>query len=236
MNIAVIFDGAGLARLGLEQAGHTCTGVESDPIKHHLSKFVGSGNCILADATDFDLSDYDAVWASPPCQEMSVARTQGSPLSNYSDNLLDWCLYYLKNFDCYWVENVLIPGATWGMKYNAAQFTPFPLQNRSRMIGGMHPFPNIYRKYKKYYGGVCPAILATEWKGYSSDPRRASRYFGRRLTLEECSYYQGFTIPKEWHCPIFPYTVAQWNHILYEAIGSGIPPYMSRAFGEAESE
>ena len=26
MRIAVLFDGAGLARLGLEQAGHTCVG------------------------------------------------------------------------------------------------------------------------------------------------------------------------------------------------------------------
>jgi site-specific DNA-cytosine methylase len=49
LKIAVLFDGAGLARLGLEQAGHDCTGYEIDPAKHHLSRMVGSGNSVLAD-------------------------------------------------------------------------------------------------------------------------------------------------------------------------------------------
>ena len=35
MNIAVLFDGAGLARLGLEQAGHTCIGIELDPFRQN---------------------------------------------------------------------------------------------------------------------------------------------------------------------------------------------------------
>ena len=44
--ILVLFDGAGLARLGLERAGHTCVGVELDPCKHWLGQYVGSGNCM----------------------------------------------------------------------------------------------------------------------------------------------------------------------------------------------
>ena len=55
MKIAVLFDGAGLARLGLEQAGHDCIGFELDPWKHYLSTWVGSGNCVLADARKVDL-------------------------------------------------------------------------------------------------------------------------------------------------------------------------------------
>lgn len=62
MQIAVLFDGAGGARLGLERAGHKCTGVELDKNKHYLSQFIGSGNCILGDATQFDLDSYDAIW------------------------------------------------------------------------------------------------------------------------------------------------------------------------------
>ena len=93
MKIAVLFDGAGLARLGLEQAGHECTGVELDPAKHYLSQFVGSGNCILADATTFDVSGFDAVWASPPCQQRSSARTQGAPTSQFSGDFVDYSLF-----------------------------------------------------------------------------------------------------------------------------------------------
>lgn len=59
MKIAVLFDGAGLARLGLELAGHECIGFELDPWKHHLGSMVGSGRCELADATEVDLSGFD---------------------------------------------------------------------------------------------------------------------------------------------------------------------------------
>lgn len=64
LKIAVLFDGAGLARLGLEQAGHECTGFELNPVAHHLSKFVGSGNCVLADVRNVNLDEFDAVWVS----------------------------------------------------------------------------------------------------------------------------------------------------------------------------
>jgi len=120
MKIAVLFDGAGLARLGLEQAGHTCVGVELDPHKHHLSAFVGEGDCRLADVRSFDLTGFDAVWASPPCQKRSQARTQGAPRSIYADDLVDWALAL--DTAVLWVENVVTPGEQFGALYNAAQF------------------------------------------------------------------------------------------------------------------
>ena len=120
MKIAVLFDGAGLARLGLEQAGHTCVGVELDPHKHHLSSFVGKGDCLLADVRSFDLTGFDAVWASPPCQQRSQARTQGAPRSIYADDLVDWALALDTNV--LWVENVVTSGKQFGALYNAAQF------------------------------------------------------------------------------------------------------------------
>jgi hypothetical protein len=120
MKIAVLFDGAGLARLGLEQSGHTCVGVELDPHKHHLSAFVGKGDCRLADVRSFDLTSFDAVWASPPCQQRSQARTQGAPRSIYADDLVDWALALDTNV--LWVENVVTSGEQFGVLYNAAQF------------------------------------------------------------------------------------------------------------------
>jgi site-specific DNA-cytosine methylase len=245
MKIAVLFDGAGLSRLGLELAGHDCTGFELDPAKHHLSTFIGSGNCVLADATRVDLEPYEAIWMSPPCQTRSSARTQGSPTSQYAADLLDWALSITVSYPdkLTWIENVLPQGETpiWGRRYNAAQFLQSPIQNRPRMIGGRHPAPTVYRHYKSSYSelNLCPTITATEYKGCASDTRRASRYYGRRLTEVECAFHQGLKIPREWRTKPDWYTPAKsrhpfnWTHQIYEAIGNGVPVYMARAFGEA---
>jgi site-specific DNA-cytosine methylase len=260
MNIAVLFDGAGLARLGLERAGHTCTGYEIDPAKHYLSQMVGSGNSVLADVRDVDLSGFDAVWASPPCQGRSKANTQATSetrLSTYSDyaDLLAYSLSIparFPNIKTLWVENV--PGLSpkdncWGSLYNAAQFLEAPIQNRQRIIGGCFERPHTWRVFKPHYledgWNICPTITASEYKGCASDKRRASGFYGRRLALRECAYHQGFAIPngllKSWfHLPALenpktgePYTEAQWRNVLYEAIGNGVPTYMSQAFGAA---
>ncbi len=236
MKIAVLFDGAGLARLGLEQAGHDCTGYELDPMKHYLSQFVGSGKSMLQDVRTVDLTQFDGVWASPPCQFLSAARTQGAPVSQFAENLLDWALALPHN--PLWVENVKQMTSSlnsWGTVYNAAQFESKSRQNRNRVVGGRHNAPMLYHSYKRLFPNICPAILATEYKGGAKDGRRASRYYGRRLTLDECAYHQGFSIPQEWHTApaTFQGTKAAWNRNLYEAIGNGVPVFMAQAFGAA---
>lgn len=236
MNIAVLFDGAGLARLGMEQAGHNCIGFELDPWKHHLSQFVGSGNCVLEDVRNVDLSPYDAVWASPPCQQRSEARTQGAPTSAFADDLLNWSMALPTNV--LWVENVMTQTASknnWGKPWNACQFLQAPIQNRNRMIGGRYKDPTVFRPYERAFPGICPCITASEYKGCASDSRRASRFYGRRITLAEAAYHQGFEMPKEWrNVPKeFQGASGKWKQNLYEAIGNGVPVYMARAFGEA---
>lgn len=234
MKIAVLFDGAGLARLGLEKAGHKCTGFELDPNKHRLSLSVGSGNSVLADVRDVDLSSFDGVWASPPCQKRSDARTQGEAIGEFADDLLEWSLALPNRV--LWVENIMKQGCLgndWGTKFNAAQFLNKPIQNRNRVIGGRFEMPEVYRPYVKAYPKICPCITASEYKGCASDSRRASRFYGRRITIQEAAFHQGFDIPYEWAITPEGFTPGQWRNNLYEAIGNGVPVYMAKAFGAA---
>jgi site-specific DNA-cytosine methylase len=249
-DVLVGFDGAGLSRLGLEKAGLKCVGVELDPDKHRLSKFVGSGNCILGDVTKIkDLYKFRAAWMSPPCQERSSARTQGAPTSEYAVNLLDYCLELIEEAEyqamlagvenqlkTLWVENVTVNGAgnnDWGTTYNAAQFLQIPIQNRNRVIGGVYPIPHVFREYKKTYPGICPCITASEHKGCATDSRRASRFYGRRLTVQECAMHQSFSIPLEWLSIPEGWNRGAWYKNLYEAIGNGVPCTMAEKFGSA---
>lgn len=232
MRIAVLFDGAGLARLGLELAGHDCIGYELDPVKHSLSQHVGSGRSVLADVREVDLSGFDAVWASPPCQWLSAARTQGDPVSPFAVDLLEWSLALPHRV--LWAENVtrMDAGANdWGRVWNAAQFERTPRQNRNRVIGGRHAPPQVFYPWRQWYPGVCPTITATEYKGCATDRRRASRYYGRRLTVDEAAYHQGLPIPAAWRTVPAGYTAKAWERQLYEAIGNGVPVYMAQAFG-----
>lgn len=250
MKIAVLFDGAGLARLGLEQSGHECTGYELDPSKHYLSQFVGSGNCILQDATTVNLDSFDAIWASPPCQKWSVA-TKGNITkdTDFSDeSLLEWSIGLVDKYPnkVIWIENVVSEKRNnyWGTKFNAAQFLEQPIQNRNRVIGGNYLRPQVFRDYQYSYPklNICPCILATPPR--SVNKRWPTRYYNRGLSVREVAYHQGFEIPENLIHSWFynperigdmKFTYIQWRNNLYQAIGNGVPVYMAKAFGDVYS-
>lgn len=243
MKIAVLCDGAGLARLGLERAGHDCVGFELDPVAHHLSTMVGSGRSVCADVRAVDLAGFDAVWASPPCQEHSIARNRGPSDPTYADpTLLPWCLD--RPHPVLWVENVkrspyktIGPLDAWGHAYNAGQFTPVPIQSRVRIVGGRFRPPAVWRDFAWSYPDTWGCVTATEFKGSRNDRSRACRTLGRRLTLDECAAAMGFAIPAGWRTPRPGFRdrgpTGAWSRRLYRAIGNGVPCYMAEAFGRS---
>lgn len=70
MKVLDLFCGAGGASMGIFQAGFEVTGVDIEEQPDYPFEF------ILENALCVDLSGYDAYFASPPCQEYSVATLQ----------------------------------------------------------------------------------------------------------------------------------------------------------------
>lgn len=81
MKILDLFSGAGGASLGFKLAGHEVFGVDSDQDAIALyQRNVGSAIC--ADVTQLNPADFrgfDCIFASPPCQQWSAARSSALP-------------------------------------------------------------------------------------------------------------------------------------------------------------
>ncbi len=99
-----LFCKAGGASMGLHRAGFDVTGVDIQPQPNYPFKF------IQADAMTFNLSGFDLIWASPPCQAYSQSATSQRNAGKSYPDLLPSVRVRLESSGIPWIiENV--PGA-----------------------------------------------------------------------------------------------------------------------------
>ena len=147
MRVLDLYCGAGGASTGLQRAGFDVTGIDMDEQPEYPYEF------IRGDALKADVSEFNLVWASPPCQNYSIGtkgfRNNGK---KYPDLIEPTRKMLLKSGKPFVIENV--PGA--------------PIRHDLMLCGCMFNLRVFKRRYfelqgcevwqpihKKHIGGVC---------------------------------------------------------------------------------
>ena len=78
-----LFCGAGGASMGYHRAGFEVVGVDINPQRHYPFEFV------QADALDFDVTGFDAIHASPPCQAFTAYKRRPNHVGEYPNLIAD---------------------------------------------------------------------------------------------------------------------------------------------------
>lgn len=131
--IADLFCGAGGAAMGLHRAGFDVVGFDIEPQPRYPFAFVRQ------DALTVDLSGFDAVWASPPCQWITLAAIQWRANGrNYPELVEPTRILILRSAKPYVIEQpvgqplrdpIMLNGSTFGRRVKRNRYfeTSFPL-------------------------------------------------------------------------------------------------------------
>lgn len=173
---------------------------------------------------------FNGIIGGPPCQEHSEARTSGA--SEFGDLTNEFERVVLECKPDWWImENVrLAPIPNLRPIYSSMLNSHWfgSKQSRNRRISSNLPLKFKLTKECERYLNPCPCVTATEYKGCASDKRRASRFFGRKMTLEEVALYmdldQSF------------YLSSLTIEANYKVLGNGVPLKLGIAIATAVKE
>ena len=159
MRCADLFCGAGGAAMGLHRAGFAVTGWDIRPQTRYPFDFQ------LGDALDADLSGFDFVWASPPCQAHSALRH----------------LHPAKEYECY-IERTREKLKAWGGPYIIENVPGAPLVNPVKLCGST--FGLRVRRHRLFESNV-PLVVPPCNHAVQGRPIDVSGTGGRRINRRE---------------------------------------------------
>jgi DNA (cytosine-5)-methyltransferase 1 len=208
-----LFCGAGGASMGLYRAGFDVTGVDMQPFNQQADMFGGGGvdrypfEFIQGDALTVDLSGYDLIWASPPCQDFTRYHRREPGRIAPRGNLIPAIRSRLAASGVAWIiENV--EGA--------------PLDNPVTLCGSMFGLEiRRHRLFETSFAVQQPQCQHSIWKneypcaGNRTNPRRTIEVGVWRIPLEVQQRAMGI----------------DWMSL--ERLSQSIPPAYSEYLGRA---
>lgn len=208
-----LFCGAGGASAGLSTAGFEVWGVDRNsqpnwPIDRRPSLVAGDA---IEFARTADLTGWDFIWASPPCQKFSAYRRKGYGVGSSAPNLIDAVRGLLRASGVpYVIENV--PGA--------------PLRDPITLCGSM--FGLDVRRHRLFEFGNMPTPEAPACD-HASQQAKGKRYPG--ATNRDGRYTCEVGV---WRIPLAQQHAAmggcEW--MTREELSQAIPPAYSEWIGD----
>ena len=171
LRCADLFCGAGGAAMGLHRAGFDVTGWDiktglAYPFKRRIQN-----------ALDADLSGFDFVWASPPCQAHSALRN---------------CRPEKKEYECF-IERTRAKLVAWGGPYIIENVPGAPLRDTVQLCGSA--FDLRVRRHRIFESNIQLQGTAC-YHAHQGQPMDVSGNGGQRVNRREYDHGGGLCKPK----------------------------------------
>ena len=211
-----LFCGGGGVGDGLMRAGFEVTGVDRNKACEYFypGEFVGGD--VFEVAETLDLSEFDFIWASPPCQAFTFANIHHSHRKTVNDDLIEQTRELLAPYRYTCIENVV------GAPIRRDLVLTGPVFGLDRIVRRRHFELGwmIDPDYQPYIWSTTPtgltiSITKTDTPNYDQRRRRRAKGMGTQPSLKECMSALGVS-----------------HKMSREMIGEAIPPAYAEYIAE----